>query len=390
MINEKDRAWIEIDLDALSENFKAVKSRISENTKVMCIVKADAYGHGYEETVKELKACGADAFGVATADEAIQIRKLGITEDILILGNTEKGDVPDLVQHNITAAVFDYDTAKEISKEAAKQGKTAKIHIKIDTGMFRIGYLVTEKSADEIVKISKLGNVFIEGMFSHFSKADETDKSYSKMQFERFLKMDEMLKSRGLHIPLKHIANSATIIDMPEYQLDMVRAGIILYGYYPSNEVDKTKLPLKTVMSIKAHVSRLKTADKGDKISYGGVYTAKGGEVIATVSIGYADGYTRLFSGKVNMIVKGKYVPVVGKICMDQCMINVSSVNNIKEGDEVTVMGKEGGAELTADYLAERIGTISYEILCMTGKRMAKAYKRGNKTVKILKLLEKW
>ena len=391
MTEEKNRAWVEIDLDALEENFKNIKSLLKPETKIMCVVKADAYGHGYEEVSHTLLKNGADCLAVGTVEEAVQLRKLGIDSEILILGYTEKSVMRDLVYYDIASAVFDFKTAEELSKEAQKQGKTAKVHIKIDTGMTRIGYSVTESSADEIIKITKLSGLYVEGMFSHFSKADENDKSYSEFQFNNFLKMDEMLKKRGFSVPLKHISNSASIMEMPEYQLDMVRPGIILYGIYPSCEVDKKRLKLKPVMSIKAHISRVREVEKGTRVSYGGIYEAKtDGEKIATVPVGYADGYTRLLTGKTEMIAKGKAVPVVGRICMDQCMIDVSSVHNIDVGDEVIVMGKEGDIDIGAEYLAKKAGTIGYEIVCMAGKRLRRFYIKNAETKKVLNYLEKW
>ncbi len=391
MISGKHRAWVEVDLDALEFNFRNIKSLVLPSTKIMCVVKADAYGHGYKEVSKHLSSLGADCFAVATLEEAVQLRKSGINEDILILGYTENSACKDIVLHDITATVFDFGSAKAISEEAKRQGKTAKIHIKIDTGMTRIGYEVCEETADEIIKISKLKNIFVEGMFSHLSKADEFDKNYAKMQFEKFLKMDSLLKERGLAITLKHISNSAAIMDLPEFQLDMVRPGIILYGIYPSDDVKKDKLPLKHVMSIKAHITRILKAKKGTKVSYGGVYEVKkDGEKIAVVPIGYADGFSRLFSGKAKMIVNGKFVPTVGRICMDQCMINVTSVNNICVGDEVIIMGKEGDSKILSDDLAEIMGTIGYEIVCMAGKRLPRIYTREKKADIVLNYLENW
>ena len=391
MAEQRQRAWVEIDLDALEKNFKNIKAKLKNTTKTMCVVKADAYGHGAYEVSKTLSDCGADCFAVATIEEAVQLRKSGTDKDILILGFTEKAAAEDIVKYDITVAVFDFFSAENLAKEAKKQGKTAKIHIKIDTGMTRIGYPVKESSADEIKKISDLDGIFIEGMFSHFSKADEYDKSYTRYQFDNFMKMDEMLKKRGVNIPIKHIANSATIMELGEYQLDMVRPGIILYGIYPSDEVGRKSLELTPVMSIKAHISRVREVEKGTRISYGGTYEAKNdSEKIATVPIGYADGYTRMFTGKTKMIAGGKAVPVVGRICMDQCMIDVSSVHNIDVGDEVIVMGKEGDIDFGAECLAKIAGTIGYEIVCMAGKRLKRFYLKNAEIKNVLNYLEKW
>ena len=374
MTKEKNRAWLEIDLDALAYNFKNIKSALKPETKTLCVIKADAYGHGAGVFAKELSYLGADAFAVATNEEALFLRETIKDKDIMILGYAEPVCYNDLVENNITLTIFDYNSAKKLSEIAQSLNKTAKIHIKIDTGMTRIGYEPNEKSADEIIKISSLPCIYVEGMFSHFAKADETDKTYTKMQFEKFMYMDALLKERGLDIKLKHIANSAGIIDHPEYQLDMVRPGIILYGMYPSSEVKKDKVDLMPVMSVKAHITRIKDAEKGTFVSYGGIYETNAPEKIATVPLGYADGFFRLLSEKAQMIANGKIVPVVGRICMDQCMIDVTSVNNINVGDTVTVMGREGDISIYASDLAKTLGTISYEILCSFGMRLNKVY----------------
>lgn len=390
MINHKNRAWAEIDLDALGYNFKNIKAQLKPETKTMCVVKADAYGHGSTNIAAHLLKLGADCLAVATPEEALSLRKNKISADILILGYVEKECFAELISNNITLTVFDMLSAEAVSEAAQKQNKTAKIHIKIDTGMTRIGYCVSEKSADEIIKISKLKNIYLEGMFSHFSKADETDKTYSRMQFERFMEMDRLLFERGLRVPVRHIANSAAIIDLPEYQLDMVRPGVILYGIYPSNDVKKENCPLKAVMSVKARITRIREIESPVMVSYGGTYEARSGEKIATVPVGYADGYSRVLTGSAKMLAGGKIVPVVGKICMDQCMIDVTSVNNINVGDEVIILGKEGDNVISAENLADIMGTIGYEILCMVGKRLTRIYTQGGKIVNVLNYLENW
>ena len=383
------RTWAEIDFDALKFNIKQIRRITDKKAMVMAVVKADAYGHGAAECSKILLENGADRLGVACYDEAIQLRRAGIEAPILILGASFEEEIEELVKNDITITVFSYEFAAKISNVAKNLSKTAKIHIKLDTGMTRIGYLADiddNKITDEIIDISKLDNIEIEGIFSHFSTADEKDSEYTKLQFERFIKVCDMLKEKGLDIPIKHIANSAAIMMYPETHLDMVRAGIILYGIYPSDEVDKTKINLKSVMSVKSKITCIREVAPNRGVSYGKMYITKGRTQIAAVPIGYADGYTRMLSGRAKMLVCGKSVDVIGKICMDQCMIDVTDVNNINVGDEVTVFGSQ---TVTADDLAAALGTIPYEILCMISKRIPRYFKENGKTVEILNYLDK-
>ena len=380
------RTWAEINMDTLKENIINIRKITNKNAMVMAVVKADAYGHGAVNVANLLLKNGADRLAVADLDEAMELRDAGISAEILILGASFKEDIENLVRYNITSAVFSYDFAKLLSDEAVKQKRTAKIHIKLDTGMSRIGYVAGDNNdsiIDEILKISKLPNIFIEGIFSHFATSDEKDSSYTFEQFEEFLKVCDSLKEKGLKIPIRHIANSAAIMSYPETHLDMVRAGIILYGFYPSNDVNKNIIKLKPVMTLKSRITLIKEiSDRG--VSYGKTYIAPKGTKVATVPLGYADGYTRMLNGKAEMVAKDIKVKVIGRICMDQCMIDVTNVHNIKVDDEVIIFGD---GLLTADDLAESLGTINYEIICMVARRVPRKYICEGKVVSTVNYL---
>ncbi len=380
------RTWAEIDLDALKYNFEGIRSVLEPKTKIMSVVKTDAYGHGYEECCKTLLECGTDAFAVATLSEAKQVRKVCPKTPVLILGTVQKDDMAELIRYDIMPSVSDTDNAEELSKEAVKAGKRVKIHIKADTGMSRLGFVAgAENTVGEILKISKLPNIEIDGIFSHFACADEENPDYTRMQFDRFLRLVKELENAGVKIPVKHISNSAAIIMYPEMQLDMVRPGIILYGYYPSDEVDKTRLSIKPVMTVKSRITLVKQAEKGVGISYGKEYITDKPTKIATVPIGYGDGYLRALKNKAKMEFQGELFNVIGRICMDQCMIDVTSVNNIDTGDEVTVFGN---GKITADSIAKWLGTISYEVLCLVAGRVLRIYKKGGEVIKEKDYLE--
>jgi alanine racemase len=378
------RAWAEIDLDAIANNIKEIRKITSPKAKIMGVVKADGYGHGFMEVTKVLLKNGADYLAVATLEEAVQLRKRNFDVPILILGATENEGAGDLVEYDVMPTVFTYDFAEVLSKAAVKMGKTAKIHIKIDTGMSRIGYLCCDESIEEIIKISKLDNIEIEGIFSHFACSDELDREYTEMQFEKFMSMCKKLENRGLTIPIKHICNSAGIMMYPHMHLDMVRPGVIIYGLYPSDDVDKSRLKLKPAMTLKAKVTLVKEIEEGIGVSYGKTYITDKKTKIATVPIGYADGYLRLLSNKAKMMCHGECVNVIGRICMDQCMIDVTNVNNISIGDEVTVFGSD---TITADTLAQWLGAINYEIVCMIGRRIPRIYIKDGKVVRRLAYL---
>ncbi len=386
------RAWAEINLDAIKNNIQQIKKITSPKTKIMAIVKADAYGHGFFEVASTLATSGADAFGVATTDEAIQLRNAGITNPILILGVIFHDDLQKIIQNDIMPVVFGYRFAKSISDTAVALNKVAKIHIKLDTGMSRIGYVCSGSDSearilDSIMDIAALPNIQIDGIFSHFAKADEADREFTKLQYERFMHIIDELQKRGLYIPTKHLCNSAGIISYPEYHLDMVRCGIITYGLAPSNEVDITRLGLKPAMQLKSVVTNLKRMKVDTPVSYGGNYIAKPGTRIATVGIGYADGYSRVLSGKSQILINGKKVNTVGNICMDQLMADVTDIPDINIGDEVILFGTDGNNMITVESVAQLMGTINYETICVIGKRVPRVYIRNGKTVNVVNYL---
>ena len=377
------RTWAEINLDAVENNIKNIRKITDKNAKIMGIVKADAYGHGFYEVARTLADNGADCFGVATYDEALKLREKGFSQDILILATIPSEDIRGAVLKAITLPVYSYDYAKLISDAAISENVKARVHIKLDTGMSRIGYVVNDSDnsevADEIIKISKLPNLEVEGIFSHFSTSDEADDTYTRLQFKRFMSVCRQLENKGLCIPIKHIANSAAIMMYPEYHLDMVRPGIILYGLYPSDDVDKKRLPLVPVMTLKSKITCLKNLEKDRGVSYGKEYITDEVRHIATVPVGYADGYIRDYARGGEMIVNGEKVKIVGRICMDQCMIDVTNVHNISIGDEVTIFSDK---EITADTLAKISKTINYEVVCLISKRVPRIYLKDEKAVK--------
>ncbi len=373
--------WAEINLDNLAHNIREVRKHTDKDALVTAVVKANGYGHGSVEISRTFLDNGADRLAVALLTEAIELRKGNITEPILILGYTPPTQYEKLLEYNIIQTIYNYEDAKILSNKAVELGKKATIHIKIDSGMGRIGFLPTEDSIKDIINISKLPNIYVEGIFTHLAKADEIDKSHAMEQFEKYMKVVNNLEKHGLSIPLKHVSNSAGIIDIPKFNLNMVRAGIMIYGFYPSEEVEKN-MKLKPAMALKAKISHLKVVPKGTGISYGQIFVTERESKIATIPIGYADGFTRMLTGKAEVTVRGKRAKIVGKICMDQCMIDVTNIDDVKLGDEVVIFGY--GLDCpSADELASKLGTINYEIVCMVGRRVPRVYMSGEKIVKI-------
>ncbi|MBQ2931815.1 MAG: alanine racemase [Clostridia bacterium] len=379
-MDNTQRAWVEINLDSLAQNVIEIKKCLKPGVKLMGVIKANAYGHGVCESAKIVLENGVDQLAVAFVDEAIELRKAGFSVPILILGNSSFEVIDDLIEYDITPAVFSIDFAEELSKWAKNAGKTVKVHIKVDTGMHRIGFLYDgnileqEKTIEKITRISKLPNIEIEGIFSHFATSDEEDESYTRKQFGLFTELTDTLLKAGISIPIKHIANSAALVRYPEMQLDMVRAGLVMYGMFPSKAVRRAGLSLKPIMTFKTRITALKELDKGASISYGRQYTTEAPTKIATIAVGYADGYSRLLSGKVNVLVNGAYAKQLGRICMDQCMIDVTNVNNINIGDEVILFGGDERGIIPIEEVAEQIGTINYEIACLVARRIPRVY----------------
>lgn len=384
MLNvEKVRpVWVEINLDHIKHNIMEVRKLIKKETLVCAVVKADAYGHGAKVVTKTLLENGVDRLAVGTLSEAIELRKAGYEVPLMILGYTPEAQGEEVLNYNIISAVYSYEQAYNFSKIATKQGKSMTLHIKVDTGMSRLGFQVGRKDIEEIKKIFHLPNIKVEGIFTHFATADEEDKSFTKEQFNQFNNLVKALERDGYKIPIKHVSNSAAIIDLPEMNLDMVRPGIILYGLYPSQQVKRKSLDLKPVMQLKAKVSHVKTLSKDRGVGYGLVYRTEGERKIITLPVGYADGFSRMLTGKIEVLVKDNKVPIVGRICMDQCMADATGLD-IDIGQEVTLFSSVVGSGNTFDDIAEKLGTINYEVLCMIGRRVPRAYMQHNKLVYI-------
>lgn len=383
-----NRAWAEVDLDHIAHNAREIRRITNKKAEIMCAVKADAYGHGVLEVSKTLLKHGVSRLAVSMLDEAIQLRNEGITAPILILSYTDPIRAEEIIQHEVTQTVFSQDLAIALSSAATKLKKNIKIHIKIDTGMTRVGFTSGYSAVKNVIEISKLPGIIIEGLFTHFASADEADKQYTYMQFERFMNICSELNRIGLYIPVKHVANSAAIINFPEMHLDMVRPGIITYGLYPSDEVDVTKIDLKPAMTLKANVILVKEVEKDTPVSYGRIYTTSQESRIATIPIGYADGFSRILSNKARVLVNGEFAPVVGRICMDQCMIDVSgNQKEVQTGDEVVIFGKQGEKEIRIEDVAAAIGTIHYEIVCLIGKRVPRVYIQDGQVLQVLNYL---
>jgi len=380
------RAWAEINLDAIAHNVQSIKKLVGD-AKILCVVKANAYGHGFFETAKTMVENGADILGVATFEEAKQLRLSGFMQPILVLGSVHTSLASDMVRYNISATITDELLARTMSKAAIQQNKQAKFHIKIDTGMSRLGFSANDEGIAKIKEICSLPYVCLEGLFTHLSCADEKDRAFTDNQYEQFMYVANSLEKEGITFTYKHICNSAGVIEYPEYHLDMVRPGIIIYGLYPDKNISREKLNLIPAMTVKARITRIDEKEENTPVSYGATYKTKKKEKLATVPIGYADGYLRCLSGTAVMSVNGCVVPVVGRICMDQCMIDVSSVNNINVGDEVIVFGNGGDKRVTLEELAACAGTVPHEILSLTGNRTPRVFIKDGKIIDVLTYL---
>ncbi len=366
-----DRVYAKIDLKAICNNVSKAQQLVGEEVAVYAVIKANAYGHGALQVAHALKDRAA-GFCVATAEEALSLRKDGIQNPILILGYIFPGSGEALIRNDITLTVFDYETAQTLSKMAAVMNKTVKVHIKVDTGMGRIGFLPGAESVQVICQIAALPHLEIEGLFSHFACADEQDKSSARGQLAQFLDFAQQLKAAGVEIPLLHMCNSAGIMDLPDARLNMVRLGISAYGLYPSEEVDRTKLELQPAMSLHAKVAHVKTVPAGTPISYGSTFVTGDTTVVATIPIGYADGYPRSLSGRGYVMIRGQKAAILGRVCMDQCMVDVTHIPGVCRGDEVVVMG-EGVDTETVARLSDRL---HYELICDIGGRVPRVYEK--------------
>ncbi len=368
------RCYAPVSLQAIGHNIGEVRKRLAPGVKLMAVIKADAYGHGACRVGKYLES-QVDYFAVATLEEALELRESGITRPILILSYISPSQYPELVEHNITQTIDSPEQADALEAAAASAGVRAKIHIAVDTGMTRIGFQVTEEEADRVARIAQLSHLEMEGIFTHFSCADQEDKTYCGMQLEKFERMCRYLEERKVKIPIRHICNSAGIMEFDGYRFDMVRSGIVTYGLYPSEEVQKDRLNLIPAMEWKAHVIHVKDVEAGVSVGYGATYTTSRPVTrIATVSVGYADGYPRALSGQGSVLIHGKRAPILGRVCMDQMMVDVTEIPDVKVEDVVTLVGRDGNASISMEEIADPAMRFNYEMVCSVGKRVPRIY----------------
>ena len=374
--------WAQIDLDAAAHNMRQIRKHVGPDVKIAAVVKANAYGHGSVELAKTFAENGADCFAVSSLDEAVELRRYAhIDKEIFILGHTDARRTEELLTYDIEPAVFNLKNAEFFSQEAQRLGKTLRVHIAVDTGMSRVGFQVNEFSVSEIKAIAALTNIEIRGMFTHFAVSDIKDKTFTREQYGHFRWMCKRMEEEGIHIALRHCCNSAAALELPEYYCDMVRPGIIMYGCEPSPDVDIKPYDLRPVMSLRCCIAHVKLIDAGATVSYGRHYTAPSRRKIATLPVGYADGYSRILSGKVDVLYHGHRVPQVGAICMDQCMIDVSGEANVHAGDEVVLFGRQGDSFIPIEEIAAACGTINYEIMCDISRRVPRVYMKNGKVV---------
>jgi len=371
--NKYYRVYAEINLDAIVKNVDNLMALTKENTGALAVVKADGYGHG-DVAVAKAVAQKVTGYAVATLDEAVNLRENGVKKPILVLGYVDPYEFDILVSYEITATVFDVETAQLLADAARVQKKQAHCHIKVDTGMRRIGLEPDENGIAIVKQITALKELSADGIFTHFAASDETDKTSAEHQFKLFTDFTGRLEKEGIHFTYRHCANSAAVIDMPQVDLDMVRLGIAMYGMYPSDEVKKEKVELFPALDLKSHVTMVKEIPAGEKVSYGGTFTTTRTTKLATVSVGYGDGYPRALSSKGYVLVRGQKAPIVGRVCMDQMMVDVTDIENVTRADIVTLIGKDGDAEITVEEIAALAGTFNYEFVCDLGKRIPRSY----------------
>ena len=380
-----ERVKAVVSLDAIAHNFEEMKKNIADGTRIVAVIKADGYGHGAEAISRLIEDYEYIwGFATATAEEAIQLKDAGIEKPVLILGLVFEEYFQELIRKDVRLTVCEYDVAKILSDEAVRQGRQVHIHIALDTGMSRIGFADKPESVEEIKKIAALPNVEIEGMFTHFARADETDKAPAVEQLKRYLTFADLLEKAGVQIPLKHCSNSAGIIRMPEANLNLVRAGITIYGIYPSDEVERDIVKLKPAMELKSHVAYVKDLPAGTAISYGGTFASENDLRVATIPVGYADGYPRTLSNKGWVLIHGQKAPILGRICMDQLLLDVTGIPDLSDGMQITIVGEEDGKRITMEEIAAMTDTVHYEIMCVIGKRVPRVYRRGGKDIGVV------
>ena len=378
--------WAEVDLEAIAHNVRELRRITDPGADLMAVVKANAYGHGVIEVTRKALENGADSMGVARIEEGIELRKAGFNESVLIFGYTPPVLAHKLIEFDLTQTVWSYNTAQALSDIAVSFNKQIKTHLKVDTGMGRLGLLpncsrppateqkLTINAIREVESIASLAGLELEGVYTHFANADSTDKTYAAKQLEIFLDFLNELRRAGMNPPLCHSANSAAIIDMPETHLNMVRAGIAIYGLYPSDDVNKHRIALKPAMTLKAKVIHLKKVPPGFKVSYGSIYQTTKSTTIASIPVGYADGFNRLLSSRGHMLVRGRRAPIVGRVCMDQTMLDVGHIPDVNLEDEVVIFGRQGDESITVDEIAASLNTINYEIVSALTARVPIIY----------------
>ncbi len=370
------RVWAEVDLDAIWENMVHMKENIAENTKILAVIKTDGYGHGGVPIAKMLEQLDfMFGYAAATYEEAHVLREAGVKKPILILGYTFPYCYEELIREEIRPAVYRRDTVEELAAAAVKVGQKAKVHIKVDTGMGRIGITPDEEGLEFVRFLIEHPELEVEGIFTHFAKSDEADKTSANHQLELFQNfIDKIQTELGITIPVKHCSNSAAILEMPQANMDMVRAGITAYGLYPSEEVSKDIVPLRAAMSLYSHIVYCKMIHAGQSVSYGGLFTAQKDTRVATIPVGYGDGYPRSLSGRGYVLIHGKRAPILGRVCMDQFMVDISEIPEAMDGDKVTLLGMDGTERITAEELGELSGRFNYEFVCDLGKRIPRVY----------------
>lgn len=375
------RVYATVNLDAVASNMRSMRDNLPASTLIMGSVKADGYGHGSVPVAKTIEPY-VFGYAVATIDEGIILRRHGINKTILILGVTHESRYEDLLRYDIRTAMFQYEKAKKLSDLALKQGKKAVVHLALDTGMSRIGMKADREHAKEAAAIAALEGIEVEGLFTHFARADETDKSAYEEQYRRYKEFLGYLKELGVKIPIRHCSNSAGIVESLESNhMDMVRAGIAIYGVYPSDEVDHNSVKLTPAMEIKSCITYIKEIEAGTAVSYGGTFVADHTMKVATIPVGYGDGYVRSLSGKGDVLIHGKRAAILGRICMDQFMVDVTDIPDVQEDDEVTLLGSDGAECITMEELAEKSGGFHYEMICDIGKRIPRVYLKDGKVV---------
>lgn len=376
-MEQHNRVRAEIDLGAISYNMEQMKNRIGKEARLIAVVKTDGYGHGAVPIAQMFESVPyVWGYAVACLEEGIALRENGIKKPVLVLGCVFPDQYEEMIRREIRPAVYTEEMAEGMSAEAARQGKTVSFHIKVDTGMGRIGFPVSDESVDIIERISHLPNVCMEGMFTHFAKADEKDKTYTLMQHEKFLWMKEQMERRGIPIRYFDCDNSAGIIDFPDMKHDLARAGISTYGLYPSDEVHKEAVPLKRALSLISHVTYVKDVEPGTSISYGGTFVADRKMKVATIPVGYGDGYPRSLSNRGEVLIHGRRAKILGRVCMDQFMVDVTDIPETKFMDRVVLVGTDGDDEITVEELSRLSGRFNYEFVCCLGKRIPRVYKK--------------